>query len=194
MLQTFHAPYFHSWVIFILPKHCRGIVLATNHILCKDSAHSLAFVNNVQIVKPLLRIHDILAWIRIRIRIWIRGYMPLTNGSGSGCGSGSCYFRRWPSTKTKKTKKKLLCSLLFEGPGGSKTYGSDQSEFGSGFTTLIYTCTRRIACIGLACIPIRKMALLWPGVRSPRSAGNSNLTSSLSVISCTSQHGLNSRL
>jgi hypothetical protein len=30
---------------------------------------------------PVLRIHDILGWIRIRI--WIRGSMPLTNGSGS---------------------------------------------------------------------------------------------------------------
>ncbi len=33
---------------------------------------------------PVLRIHDILGWIRIRIH----GSMPLTNGSGSG----SCYF------------------------------------------------------------------------------------------------------
>jgi hypothetical protein len=32
----------------------------------------------------VLRIHDILGWIRIRIR----GFMPLTNGSGSGLGSG----------------------------------------------------------------------------------------------------------
>jgi hypothetical protein len=31
----------------------------------------------------VLRIHDILVWIRIR------GSMPLTAGSGSGCGSGS---------------------------------------------------------------------------------------------------------
>jgi hypothetical protein len=29
----------------------------------------------------VLRIHDILVWIQIRI--WIRGSMPLTNGSGS---------------------------------------------------------------------------------------------------------------
>jgi hypothetical protein len=37
----------------------------------------------------VLRIHDILVWIRIR------GSMPLTNGSGSGSGfgMGSCYFR-----------------------------------------------------------------------------------------------------
>jgi hypothetical protein len=46
--------------------------------------------------KAVLRIHDILGWIRIRIR----GSMPLTNGSGSGfgsgfgSGSGSCYFRQ----------------------------------------------------------------------------------------------------
>jgi hypothetical protein len=37
-------------------------------------------------LKPVLRIHDILVWIRI----WIRGSMPLTNGFG--CRSGSCTF------------------------------------------------------------------------------------------------------
>jgi hypothetical protein len=36
--------------------------------------------------QPVLRIHDILVWIRI----WIRGSLPLTNGSG--CGSRSFYF------------------------------------------------------------------------------------------------------
>jgi hypothetical protein len=36
-------------------------------------------------LKPVFRIRDILVWIRIR------GPMPLTNGSG--CWSGSCYFR-----------------------------------------------------------------------------------------------------
>jgi hypothetical protein len=35
--------------------------------------------------QEMLCIHDIL--VRIRIRVWIRGSMPLTNGSGS------CYFR-----------------------------------------------------------------------------------------------------
>jgi hypothetical protein len=30
---------------------------------------------------PVLRIHDIYVWVRI----WIRGSMPLTNGSGFGC-------------------------------------------------------------------------------------------------------------
>jgi hypothetical protein len=47
--------------------------------------------------EPVLRIHDILGWIRIRIR----GSMPLTNGSGSG--SRSCYFRHWPSRCQQKS-------------------------------------------------------------------------------------------
>ncbi len=42
----------------------------------------------------MLLIHDILVWIRIRI--WVRGSMPLTNGSGS------CYFRHWPSRCQQK--------------------------------------------------------------------------------------------
>ncbi len=39
--------------------------------------------------KAVLRIYDILVWIRIR------GSMPLTNGSGS------CYFRHWPQDANK---------------------------------------------------------------------------------------------
>ncbi len=42
----------------------------------------------------VLRINDILGWIRIRIR----GSMPLTNGSET------FYFRRWPSRCQQKTK------------------------------------------------------------------------------------------
>ncbi len=58
----------------------------------------------------LLRIHDILGWIRI----WIRGSMPLTNGSGCGCWSGSCHFRHWPSEgANKKTKKKKIFAYYF---------------------------------------------------------------------------------
>ncbi len=52
----------------------------------------------------VLRIHDILGWIRIRI--WIRGSMPLTNGTGSG----SCYFRHWPS---QDANKKLIFLQVF---------------------------------------------------------------------------------
>ncbi len=44
--------------------------------------------------QPVLRIHDILGWIRIRIR----GSMPLTNGSGS------FYFRHWPSRCQQENK------------------------------------------------------------------------------------------
>ncbi len=52
------------------------------------------------------RIHDILVWIRI----WIRGSMPRTNGSGS------CYFRHLPSRCQQETKKKkFFCLLLFVG-------------------------------------------------------------------------------
>ncbi len=43
--------------------------------------------------KSVFRIHNIFGWIRIRIR----GSMPLTNGSGS------CYFRHWPSRCQQKT-------------------------------------------------------------------------------------------
>ncbi len=58
---------------------------------------------------PVLRIHDILVWIRIRIRI--RGSMPLTNESGCvfGSGSGSCYFHHSPSRRQQK--KKILNSF-----------------------------------------------------------------------------------
>ena len=41
-------------------------------------------VGNVVFFRAVLRIHDILVWIQI----WIRGSMPLTNGSKSGRGSG----------------------------------------------------------------------------------------------------------
>jgi hypothetical protein len=57
-------------------------------------------------LKAVLRIHDILLWIRIRIR----GSMPLTNGFGF------CYFRHRPSRRQLNTnKKKFFCLLLFEG-------------------------------------------------------------------------------
>ncbi len=49
----------------------------------------------IYILLAVLRIHDSLGWIRIRL--WIRGSMPLTSGSGS------CYFRHWPSRCQQKT-------------------------------------------------------------------------------------------
>ncbi len=51
-------------------------------------------------VLPVLQIHDILVWIRIRIR----GAMLLTNGSGSG----SCYFYQWPSRRQQKSNLKKM--------------------------------------------------------------------------------------
>jgi hypothetical protein len=53
----------------------------------------------------VLRIHDILGWIRI----WIRGSMPLTNRSGSG----SCYFRHWPSQDAIKKTNFLKSFFVF---------------------------------------------------------------------------------
>ncbi len=54
--------------------------------------------------KAVFRIHDILVWI------WIRGSIPLTNGSGFGFGS--CYFRHWPSRRQQNTSFKKVF-LLF---------------------------------------------------------------------------------
>ncbi len=49
----------------------------------------------------MLRVHDILVWNRIQIR----ESMPLTYGSGSG----SCYFRLWPS----RCQQKLIFYTIF---------------------------------------------------------------------------------
>ncbi len=57
-------------------------------------------------IVPVLRIHDILVWIRIR------GSTPLTNGSGS------FYFHHWPSRCQQKIfffKQVFFCILLFKG-------------------------------------------------------------------------------
>jgi hypothetical protein len=59
----------------ILQMHCTSANLfgIKIHVLCLMSS-------------AVLRIHDIFGWIRIRES------MLLTNGCGSGCGSGSFYF------------------------------------------------------------------------------------------------------
>ncbi len=49
--------------------------------------------------ESVLRIHDILVWIRIRIR----GSLPVNSGSGCGSGSGSFYFHHCPSRCQQKT-------------------------------------------------------------------------------------------
>ncbi len=56
------------------------------------------------LTKTVLRIRDIL------VRIRIRGSVPLTNESGSG--SGSCYFRQWPSRWQRKIKC-FSCFFVF---------------------------------------------------------------------------------
>ncbi len=66
-----------------------------------DPQHWL-HVSNFDLLPPMLRIHDILLWIRI----WIRGSMPLANGSGCG----PCYFRHWPSRCQQKT---IFCFKVF---------------------------------------------------------------------------------
>ncbi len=55
--------------------------------------------------QTVFRIHDILVWIRIGIP----GSMPLMNGSGS------CYFRHWPSRRQQKTnlEKKSFSTYYF---------------------------------------------------------------------------------
>ena len=68
--------------------------------------------------EPVFRIHDILAWIQIRIR----GSMPLTNGSGFGCGS--CYFRQRPLRHQQKTIFQKYVCLMIEGSGSAKGSGS----------------------------------------------------------------------
>jgi hypothetical protein len=74
-----------------LAKECEG-VSQTIPLCCgaNPTVEKFRFRFRIQIwiresplLPTVLRIHDILGWIRIR------GSMPLTNGSGSG----SCYFR-----------------------------------------------------------------------------------------------------
>ncbi len=48
----------------------------------------------------------------VKIRIRIRGSIPLTNGLG--CGSGSSYFHYWPSRRQQKTNlKKMFLAYYF---------------------------------------------------------------------------------
>jgi hypothetical protein len=64
--------------------------------------------------QAVLRIHDILMWIRIRIR----GSMPLTNGSVSWIrilDTDPAFFVIDRQDANKKLIKKIFCFLLFEG-------------------------------------------------------------------------------
>jgi hypothetical protein len=68
--------------------------------------------------RSVLRIHDILVWIWIRIR----RSKPLTNGSGSGSWIRTLLFLSLTfkiPTKNLKIKKKFFCLLLYEGASTS---------------------------------------------------------------------------
>ncbi len=88
--------------------------------------------NSALMLAAVLRIHDILGWIRIRRS------MPLT------CGSGSCYFRHWPSRCQQKTnfQHNFFCLLpvLFEGTCTSffqdKSQKESQNRRNQGFLTI----------------------------------------------------------
>ncbi len=96
------------------------------------------------ILNPVFRIYDILVWIRIR------GSMLLTNGSGFGCGSGSCYLLYWPSRGQQKTNFliKFFCLLLFEDTFTSfiknKKSKRSHTTVGSRFFLLFLLDDRRI--------------------------------------------------
>ncbi len=104
----------------------------------------------------MLRICDIL------VRIRIRGSMPLTNGSGSGFWSGSCYFRHWPSRpQPKNNNKKFFCSLLLEGTFASffedkkskRSHKKSQNSRNQGFS--YYFCLM-IEGSGSGSVPLTK--------------------------------------
>ncbi len=75
-----------------------------NPHLISNKQGKLQMISNIRIHNTgrmfvaVFRIHDILEWIRIR------GSMPLTNGSGS------CFFRHWPS---RCQPKNYFCSNIF---------------------------------------------------------------------------------
>ncbi len=86
---------------------CKQKRLVTNNFGLSASHFQKAGskLENNKSFTAVFRIHDILVWIRIR------GSMPLTNGSGSECGS--CCFRHWPSRRQEKTNKKSFSVYYF---------------------------------------------------------------------------------
>jgi hypothetical protein len=61
------------------------------------------FRNSCSDTQPVLRIHVILVWIRIRI--WIRGSMPLTNGSGCLLPFEGTFTSFFKDKKSKRSHK-----------------------------------------------------------------------------------------
>ncbi len=90
--------------IFLNSNFCRLLRIPLHFYKFEEHEGKLLYIfmrNRTFSFQPVLRIHDIfLCGSSDRIRIWIRGSMPLTNGSG--CGSGSCYFSHWPSRCQQK--------------------------------------------------------------------------------------------
>ncbi len=100
----------------------------------------------------VLRIHDILAWILIRI--WIRGFMPLMDPDPAI--EGTSFFKDKRSITSHKAVGIKVFLTIFAwwkkdpdpdpylwqmdsdpDPRGPKTYGSDVSGFGSGSAILL---------------------------------------------------------
>ncbi len=90
----------------------------------------------------MLRIHDILVWIRI----WIRGSMPLTYGSefGSRCGSGSCYFRHLPNFFKKSFSAYYCLKVHLHHFSKIKNQKKSQSSRNQCFSFFFLLCDRKI--------------------------------------------------
>jgi hypothetical protein len=89
------------WIVFRMCNyHCDAKILH-KHLFIKRNGDTSTGDTNV--LNPVLRIRDILGWIRIR------GSMPLTNGSGCG----SCHFRHWPSRRQQNTNLKKSFSAFY---------------------------------------------------------------------------------
>jgi hypothetical protein len=82
-----------------IDRHCLNLLV--------HSSFSSFYGSESLLCEPVLRIHDILGWIRIRIR----GYMPLTNGSGF---DPAIFVIDLQDASKKLIFKKIFCLLLFE--------------------------------------------------------------------------------
>ncbi len=126
------------------------------------------FCDSVQCAH-VLRIHDILGWIRIRI--WIRGSMPRTNGSGS------CFFRHWPSQDAYYFLKVHIHH--FQSYKVKKKSQSSRNQGFSYFSCLVIEGSRRLKNMWIRWIRIRNTDLrygtlkdLVSGIRSDQITNN----------------------
>jgi hypothetical protein len=134
----------------------------SSHLRDTSSAHELTNLAKTNMgFYAVFRIHDILVWIRIEIR----GSMTLSNGSGSGFGSGSCYFRHWPNKKFK-----FFCFLLFE------------DTFTSFFKDIKKSQTEGIAVF------LTIIAYYWGGPKTCGSGGSRSWLGSGTLFTYITQH------